>query len=227
MVIEKRSAVLFWAGRVQLQLHAHKSPLCSDRRMDRPASNTWRCVCSAFVWLTRKQRPQGWERFFHPSHLRAPEALWESSQNSLSWVDLTDKKTGTSCWCEQQHWLFPAQKFICPILHLRNKETEKGWFTWPGVRPRTHLSWWRACTICSPDSKFSLQGNTPKESILIASARTYSLSVPETADFLISDLKYSIKYNLEWMNFSIKYSLCITRKCEDHVLFCIHRPLAA
>lgn len=73
--------------------------LCSDRKMDRPVSSTWRCVCSAFTWLTRKQRPQGWESL-HLSHLHATGALWESPKKGLSWVDLTEKKTGISCWYE-------------------------------------------------------------------------------------------------------------------------------
>lgn len=143
------------------------------------------CLCMT----DQKAETPGLRETFHLSHLRAIEALWESPKNNLSWVDLTDKKTGVSCSYEQQHWLFPAHKFICPILHLRNKETEKGWFTWPGVGPRTHLNWPRACTICSCDSRLSLQGNTPAESILIASARSYSLSVPESADFLPNELQ--------------------------------------
>lgn len=162
--------------------------LCSDRKMDRPVPSTWRFVCSAFAWLLRRQRPQGWEIL----HLLWPSACHRSSvripqeQPQLGGFNWQENKNFLLVWA--QHRFFPAQKSICPILHLRNKERAKGWLTWPGVRPRTHLNWWRACSICSQDSRLSLQGNSPEESILIASARSYSPSVSESADFLPNQL---------------------------------------
>lgn len=205
--------------------HTQNPTLCSDRRMNRPVSNT-EDVSAVPLHDWPESRDPGVERDFSTLEL-PPEALRESPKNGLSWVDLTDKKTGVSCCYEQQHWLFPAQKFICLILHLRNKETEKGW---PGVRPRTHLNWWRAHLF--PWFKaFSTREHTTRININSISQELFSFSTWNcgfsTKWALISDLKYPIKYNLEYINFSIKYCFCITRKCEGHVLFCIHRPLAA
>lgn len=179
----KRSTILFWAGRVQLQLHAHKTPLFAVIEEWTGLFPTPEDVSTVPLHDWPESRDPRVERDFPPQ----PSSCHRSSENHPRMAS-ADKKTGVSCWYEQQHWLFPAQKSICPISHLRNKEAEKSWFSWPRVRPRTHLNWQRACTVCSHDSRLSPQGNTPAQSILTASARSCSLSVPETADFLPNEL---------------------------------------